>query len=465
MQKLRVILLAILACSSLGLSSAGQESAGEEAVFFDSVDVDVVNVEVFVTDRQGNPVSDLTKEDFSLFVDGKPMPITNFYAQAAGRPTSSVQLAEDTGAPSVEDVAGSGVVPPEQRLHLVLFVDNLHLRSTNRKKTFQHIREFLQTLAPEDRVTIVSQNRSLFIHTDFTNDHQVLGEVLDEVEEMAAASFAGESTRRRVFQELAKLNNLHIQQDDLDFFETSLLNDIRGYAQSQYELGRASIDSLERLVATLGGIRGRKAMLHVSDGIPTKPGEALYSMWSDLYENRSQGSSFERDIGSFDLLQEFRALGRQANAAGVTFYAIDAETDHTSIARSAAMSGGAAGIVSTAAMDLLDNNVRETLELTAATTGGKRLQRTPYLTENLRRMAGDFGTFYSLGFQPASGEVGKDRRIEVEVGPKGLRAAPRDLPRAESRRSQRRQHPRRAPLQRGRQSSGHQPRARGARDP
>jgi len=50
------------------------------APVIEKIDVSVVNVDVTVTDRAGNPVRGLTRDDFEVFEDGRPQPITNFYA-------------------------------------------------------------------------------------------------------------------------------------------------------------------------------------------------------------------------------------------------------------------------------------------------------------------------------------------------------------------------------------------------
>jgi hypothetical protein len=50
----------------------------DQGLFFETVSVNVVNVDVFVTDKAGNRVRGLTKDDFELYEDRKPVQISNF---------------------------------------------------------------------------------------------------------------------------------------------------------------------------------------------------------------------------------------------------------------------------------------------------------------------------------------------------------------------------------------------------
>ena len=50
-----------------------------QAQLVESIEVRVTNLDVVVTDRSGNPVTGLTKDDFVVVEDGKEQPITNFY--------------------------------------------------------------------------------------------------------------------------------------------------------------------------------------------------------------------------------------------------------------------------------------------------------------------------------------------------------------------------------------------------
>jgi hypothetical protein len=48
--------------------------------FGEAVDVNVVNVDVYVTDKSGQPVTGLHRDDFELLEDGKRVEVTNFEA-------------------------------------------------------------------------------------------------------------------------------------------------------------------------------------------------------------------------------------------------------------------------------------------------------------------------------------------------------------------------------------------------
>ena len=55
----------------------------------ESIEVRVVNVDVMVADRDGRPVTGLTKDDFEIFEDKKPQVITSFYDVRGGVPAES----------------------------------------------------------------------------------------------------------------------------------------------------------------------------------------------------------------------------------------------------------------------------------------------------------------------------------------------------------------------------------------
>ncbi len=99
--------------------------------FAESVDVDVVQVTAVVTDGDNRFVKGLRREDFTIFEDGKPQPISNFASE-------NIPLEMVTAL----DVSSS----MERALPLVK----------------QSAKKFLGGLRPEDQVTILAFNDSIF---------------------------------------------------------------------------------------------------------------------------------------------------------------------------------------------------------------------------------------------------------------------------------------------------------------
>ena len=119
---------------SSGLMAQEQGSEPPDSTFFETLDVMLINVEVFVTDKKGNPITDLEREDFELYVDRRPIAITNFYAVDAGEPSLPQEAPESAMAETVEPAPSVPVpaIPENQRLHLVVYVDNFNIRPLNR---------------------------------------------------------------------------------------------------------------------------------------------------------------------------------------------------------------------------------------------------------------------------------------------------------------------------------------------
>src|SRR6266852_1703677 len=88
------ILLLSLAVLGPALTVRAQENK-----LVETIEVRVTNVDVVVTDRQGNPVSGLTKDDFQLFENRKPQTITNFYEVRPNSVQASVTAPAEASVP------------------------------------------------------------------------------------------------------------------------------------------------------------------------------------------------------------------------------------------------------------------------------------------------------------------------------------------------------------------------------
>lgn len=415
----------------LAAPSSGQEETGSVASFTEAVEVRVVNVETFVTDRAGRPVPGLTRDDFELRVDGKKVAISNFYREGApdsGDPGG--ELAAVTSPPEGDAVAPTpGARASEHPLYLMVAIDNSRLRASNRKRALSAARGVLSHRLSSDagastQVAIVSLTDTLSFDAGFSGDLETLDEVLGRIGRRSVASQVQGFERRQVIAELNRgmsggivARGAHQSADS-----GQLLMRIRANAADEYHRALQSLRQLERLVATVAGLPGRKAILYVSDGIPNRPGEELFVEWVNRFggDNPEAGiglrrvdvnTDYHRAVGNYDLLQNVEALAAAANGAGVTLYALDAENDHGADLRSALTEQGAISLTLTVATE----NYRELLEVAASETGGRRIQASGLLDEHLESLANDFDAFYSLGFSPPAWAPGTRHSIKVTL--------------------------------------------------
>ena len=85
------------------------------------VEVNYVEVDAVVTDAQGNPVSDLTKDDFELFEDGRRQDVSTF--SLVNIPIERAERPLFASAPIEADVQTNDHV--EGRIYLIV-LDDLH---------------------------------------------------------------------------------------------------------------------------------------------------------------------------------------------------------------------------------------------------------------------------------------------------------------------------------------------------
>src|SRR6185436_14388810 len=147
---LALLLLAALPAAAQKPAAQEPQSAQEGETFFESIDVQVVNLEVFVTDRKGQRVTGLTRDDFEVLEDGKPIELSNFFAVSAEQREVPPSEPAPEAAPA-EAKEAAGEIPAEQRLHLAIVVDDLTLIPQNRNRLLQAVeRDVLPRLRPDD---------------------------------------------------------------------------------------------------------------------------------------------------------------------------------------------------------------------------------------------------------------------------------------------------------------------------
>lgn len=419
--------LGLLLISTLGAPGwVGAQTADD--VFVETIDVHVVNVDVYVTDKEGQPVSGLTRDDFELFEDGRPVAISNFYAVDGGQ-----VVRPDPGSPSAAGVEPPSVsrgdlvlgeldtptVPEDQRLHLVLYFDNLFLRPFNRNRVIREARRFLaEHTRPEDAVMVATFERTLHIRQGFTSDRQAVTEALFELEDISGFAVQATAERDRVIQSIDLANTFEAAEPHVDFYAREVFNNLSH-----------SLTALRQIVDSLAGLPGRKAILHVSDGIPMVAGADLYHMLDLKFGEASRGNLLSM---RYSARSRYRELTAAANAHRVTFYPLEAVGSRSHASVGADVRANSAG-GSRIEVDITrDFNYQEPLQKMALDTGGQASFNTNNIAGALDRVGDDLRSYYSLGYAPAHGGDGRLYDLEVKLKRKGLEVRHRGKYRAKN---------------------------------
>ncbi len=407
--------------------------------FGEQVEVNVVNVEVYVTDREGRPVTGLQRKDFTILEDGKPMEAVNFEA-VAGQPVPAAGAAPATPAPQA--AVDTAAARAGEGQHLAVFIDNTFLLPAHRNRAVGQIREFLaKGLAPADKVMVVTQDPGLHVRLPFTADRAALDAALSGIESLAAPGLQLENERKRALDLLLNIREVNSAGPDGPC-AIDIAIPVTTYAEATRQEVLRSINTMTVLVNSLAGIRGRKALLHVSDGLPLNPGEEMFEVLRTLcggggataglpgvYDadgEGARGSSYQGSQAGLDALKyttanEFTSLAAHANAQRVTFYTLQASGLQGTASADAGF-GPRERILQLPSVAMIQSaNLRDPLSLLATETGGRAIFDANDLQPDLARIQQDFASYYSLGYSPPHVGDGRQHRIEVRVKQPGTR--------------------------------------------
>ncbi|MCE2560002.1 MAG: VWA domain-containing protein [Acidobacteria bacterium] len=402
--------------------------------YFETVNVQVVNIDVYVTGADGKPVLGLGPGDFELRVDGRPVKISNFYAvelrddelfvRRGGEVEAQPLAPAPTGDPREVDRRRRepAAIPPEQALHVAIYVDNFNLTPFNRNRVLRELRVFIrEQLRPEDRVMLASSDPSLNLRLPFTNDREQLNRALLELEEVSAQRIHRNNERRDLIGNIVDVNNEFSREDRPEVAAAVrsgqsiggggnyARNQLMAYAGSVRNDTNLSIDALSRVVENLSAAPGRKALVYVADGIPMIAAEDIFYFVEQLYER----SVSLIEMAEYDLSRRFQHVAAGANANRTSFYAVDARgLTVLSQGTVAAQTAGAPGQAS-----LIDQiqvtNLQAPLQLMAEETGGRAVINANRVMPDLLKIADAYRNYYSQGYIPTTADTGRYHSIDV----------------------------------------------------
>lgn len=138
--------------------------------------IQYIEVDAFVTDRKGNPVRDLTRDDFTLFEDGNPRQIANFsLVDLSIEPPASRKAL--VGAPELDVVSNVA----EGRMYVMLLDGFIDTGAPNLLAA-RIARQFVEeAVGADDQVAVIGVQGSMSAAQAFTNSRHRMLAAIDRV--------------------------------------------------------------------------------------------------------------------------------------------------------------------------------------------------------------------------------------------------------------------------------------------
>lgn len=381
--------------------SQNQKPATEAPKLTETIDVRVINVDVVVTDKKGTVITGLKKDDFEIFENGVPKPISNFYAVEGGRPLQ-VEGEAPVAAPTVGQPLRKDELPDNLKRRIIIYVDNLSMAPFNRNRVFASMKEFVKaSMRPGDEAMIATFNRSMKVRVPFTRDPVQIEQMLDVIAGESAMGTSNDSERRQVQDRIQQTN---------DYNEA--VASARSYAQSVEHDLRQSAESLNGLMTTLAGVEGKKILVLASEGFPMQPGREIFQYIDETANQK--GWRFSGTIlegMSFDSTSLIQSIARTANANGITMYTVHA----AGLTGGSEMSAERATPTPVSVSQAIISNTTDSMRLMADMTGGVASIQTNNFAQAFRNIQRDLDTYYSLGYRASTERVDRQRQLNVRV--------------------------------------------------
>jgi VWFA-related protein len=418
MRKISAVLLLLTAVSPLFAQSKKQPPPPAPAPLAERIDVNVVNVDVTVTDRRGDSVSGLTKDDFEVFEDGKRQPVTNFYF-VEDAPKHGVKPGDAKAAAAAEPES----LPEKYRRKVLVLIDNANTTMHARNEALARLEEFIRDHFEDGRydwsVAMVGSTARLLL--PLTSDKERLHAAIAAVRrsgstkgmtapiQRAEMGVLSEGSKNAVRKEDPEATTLFNKNPKLIIGDRIFMEEAN--ISEQTMMAKSSVGAISEVARAFATTEGKKIILLVTGYLPlgtsapsAAPATHVGNHMADMQRNQRQLISL-RD-----------RLIREANASNASFYIIGAEglqVPEQASAFEAPTPGSNAP--DTSAMYWL-----------ARETGGVYMPGNS-IAKSFQEFDRRSSNFYSLGYTPQHQADDRYHRISVRVkGHPGLHLQYRD---------------------------------------
>jgi VWFA-related protein len=365
--------------------------------------VEQVTVDVVVTDKKGEPVTGLKKEDLEVYENGVPQAIVSFDAiEVAAGPAS-----KPAPRPKVSTNARQERRRPGRTF--VIFFDDIHLSPFTAQRAKAAVADFLRTEAREgDRVTLVAAGGGAWWSTRMEAGRDEMIDLvkrlqgrsvpdtgrdrISDYEAMRIHVFRDEMVMNRVQRRLEAAGLMTATQQSQHVTGPRAVEDplVTGRAAELYygvaARNRITLEALERSLQALVDLQGRKSLVLVSDGFIYDPQTDLFKRLVDASRRANTAVYFVNSRGlegPLAMTAEFSAPLPQEDIGSAFAESFEATEGSESL---------------------------------AADSGGFTVRNTNDLGSGFKRIADETRVYYLIGYNPTNAaRDGTFRKIQVKV--------------------------------------------------
>ena len=366
---------------------------------------ELIQVHAVVTDKQGQVIRDLKKDDFEIFENKKKQEISFFSRDSVGSVTSS-SSEKKTASDQVRSI---GVATAKPKRTIVLYIDNLHLSVASLMQTRLMLHKFVdEHITDDDAVAIVTSTGSSGLPREFTSDRRILhyaisrlgfGPTLPEsmmTPFLAARVQQGDQAALDLAVEIVK-----VEDADIDF----------GPNGRQIMLMLAKEKATRTLIETAYLRRtSLYALRAVAERMAEMPGQRIIAVLSD-------GFSLLDSSGTPDRVVLDSAISR-AVRSGVVIYTIDAKglLPPPGLAASGRSIKAEFEGYLLNSMNAAEQDSHASLTSLASNTGGEFLRNSNDIGGLLKKALDENQFYYTIAYYPAGNEKSKNfRNITVRI--------------------------------------------------
>jgi VWFA-related protein len=372
------------------------------------IDVTVVNVNVYVTDKKGNAVTDLTADDFVVTQDGAAKNITNFdlfteeiYRAFYSPSAAPSALPTPTPIPGTEGLTKESFRP----VYVVLYFDNENSRALDRNRLISQMRTFVrENLHPPMKMMVISYGKSYEVLQEFTDDQRAINDAIREVKMMTGGRTETDNHRKDILRQMSE--SQRNSQRDVQGMNRSHGMMI-GFAEEEANSLQFTLGALRDTVTMLSGLPGKKMLIYISNGLPMVAGLDLFYSFANTYHE----SSAITESARYNMSRHYTSLVSNANAQDISFYTFGVGgLENPSLAGTELGNPQDAMSASVGMQNYLDP-----LRFMADNTGGAAIVNTNDFSKGLEKVGQDLFTYYSIGYALQHSGLDKVHRITVEL--------------------------------------------------